>query len=156
MALRRWLVGQFFAMLLVGTLTTIGLLILGVPLALTLGIFTFFLVFVPYVGSIVSGALAVLIALLDSPQTALYAGLLYGGIQFVESYFITPLVQEKVVSLPPVLLLASQFLLGVLAGAVGIALATPLSVAVVVLVQMLYVEDVLGDDVPVMGTKGRY
>lgn len=156
LALRRWLMGQFFAMLLVGVLATVGLVLLDVPLALTIGLLTFLLVFIPYVGAFASAALAILIALLDSPQTAVYVAALYGGVQFLESYFITPLVQERVVSIPPVLLLGSQFLLGVLAGGLGIALATPLAVVVVVLVQMLYVEDVLGDDVDVIGTKGRF
>ena len=76
---------------------------------------------------------------------------LYLGVQLIESYLISPLVQQRAVAMPPGLLIASQVILGVLAGLVGVAVATPLAVVAIILVQMLYVEDVLGDDVEVMG-----
>lgn len=144
-ALRGWLVGQFISMTIVGVLTTIGLLILGVPLALTLGLIAFLFSFVPYIGPIASFIPAVLVALVESPQLALYTLGLYGVVQFAESYLVTPMVQKRVVSLPPALLIFAEILLGALAGVLGIALSVPMSVAVVVIVQMLYVEDVLDD-----------
>lgn len=152
-ALRRWLVGQFIAMTLVGVLTTIGLLILGVPLALTLGLIAFLFAFVPYIGPIAATIPAVLVAFIDGPTTALYVLGLYLGVQFVESYLVTPMVQKQVVSLPPALLILAQILMGALTGPLGIALATPLAVSAIVLVQMLYVEDVLGQDVEVLGER---
>jgi predicted PurR-regulated permease PerM len=150
-ALRSWLFGQFVSMCLVGAMVTAGLLLIGVPLALPLGLLAFFLEFVPYLGPIAAFVPIVLVALAESPQLALYAVLLYGVVQFVESYFILPLVQKRVVDLPPALLLFFQVLLGTLGGLLGVIVSAPLGVAVIVLVQMLYVEDVLGDDVAVLG-----
>jgi predicted PurR-regulated permease PerM len=77
--------------------------------------------------------------------------LVFGIVQTLESYLITPLVQRRAVSLPPVILITAQVAMGVLAGATGVLLATPLAVSVIVLLQMLYVEDVLGDNVHVLG-----
>jgi predicted PurR-regulated permease PerM len=68
---------------------------------------------------------------------------LYLTVQVVESYILQPLVQRRAVSLPPSLTLLAQVLSGTVFGALGIVLATPLTVAVMNLVQMLYVEDVL-------------
>ena len=152
-ALRRWLLGQFLSMSIVGLLTTIGLLILGVPLALTLGLIAFLLAFIPYLGPIAATVPAVLVAFIEGPTMVLYVLGLYGGVQFIESYLATPMIQKQVVSLPPALLIFAQILMGALTGVIGIALATPLAVVVIVLVQMLYVEDVLGDDVTPLGEK---
>jgi predicted PurR-regulated permease PerM len=69
---------------------------------------------------------------------------LYLGIQLIEG-LLEPLVQQRAVYLPPVLLITAQLALGVLVGFVGIVLATPLAAATMVAVQMLYVEDVLDD-----------
>jgi predicted PurR-regulated permease PerM len=147
--LQWWLVGRFISMSLVGILTALGLWLLGVPLALTLGLIAALLEFVPYIGTILSAVPAILLALLQGPMQALWVVLLYFVIQSIESYLLTPLVQQRVVSLPPALVLAAQVLMGVLFGVWGIILATPLTAALLVLVQMLYIEDILGDPVKV-------
>ncbi len=151
-ALRWWLIGRIASMAIVGVLTVIGLLLIGMPLAFTLGFIAAIFSFVPYVGPIASAVPALLVAMVESPTMVLYVALLYLGVQLLESNAITPLIQQKVVSLPPALLLTAQTLVGVLAGLLGLLVAAPLAVAVIVIVQMLYVEDVLGDHVRVMGT----
>ena len=151
-ALRWWFVGQFAAMAVIGLLTAVGLMILGVPLALTLGLLVAAFSFVPYLGPIVSFVPVILMSYLESPQTALYAFGLMMLVQFLESYLITPLIQKRAVSIPPVLLISAQLLMGTAAGVLGVLVATPFTVMVVVLIQMLYVEDVLGDQaVAVLG-----
>ena len=150
-AVQRWLMGRITSMAVVGMLTGVGLWILGVPLALTLGFLAGLLSFIPNLGPILSVIPAVLVALLQSPTLALYVAVLYAGVQLVESYLITPLIQQKAVSLPPALLITVQILLGLWAGLLGLILATPLAVATIVAIEMLYVEDVLGDEVTVMG-----
>lgn len=77
--------------------------------------------------------------------------ILYVVVQTVESYFITPLIQERAVSLPPGYLVMAQVLGGVLFGIIGILLAAPVGVAIAVMIQMLYVEDVLGVRPHLMG-----
>jgi predicted PurR-regulated permease PerM len=144
-AMRWWLFGQLLSMTLIGTATAIGLSILGVPLALALGLLTALLTFIPFLGPLLSVVPATLLAFVQSPTLALYVVALYAGVQFLESNFVTPLVQERAVSLPPALTIAAQVLAGILLGALGVLLATPLTAVALVLVRMLYVEDILGD-----------
>lgn len=144
-ALRWWLIGQFISMLIIGVLTGLGLWLIGVPLALTLGVLAGLLEFIPNVGPILSFIPAILLALLVSPTTALYVVGLYIAIQAAESYLVYPLVQKKVVEVPPALTIFSVVLMGVLVGGIGVLLATPLLVVVLVMVRMLYVRDTLGD-----------
>ncbi len=145
--LGRWLIGRLVLMSANGCLTAIGLWLLGVPLALTLGILTGVLNFIPNFGPLIAGVPAVLIALLVSPQVALYTALLYLVIQILDGYVLTPLVDKRSVELPPVLTISAQVLLGVLIGGIGIVLASPLVASLIVIVRMLYVEDTLGDEV---------
>jgi predicted PurR-regulated permease PerM len=140
-----WLLGRLCSMVVVGVATGLGLWLLGVPLALTLGLIAAVLGFVPYVGPIVAAVPAVLIALTQGPQQAFNVLLFYAGLQTLESYLLTPLVQRRAVALAPALQIAMQVLAGVLFGVVGLALATPLTAAGQVIVRMAYVEDVLGD-----------
>jgi len=143
--LKRWLVGQMVLMTIVGTLTGIGLALLGVPFALPLALFAGLSEFVPYVGPIVAAIPAVLVGFAEGPQLALWVAGLYLAIQSIESYVLTPLIQHRAVFLPPALLLFSQVVLGVTAGPLGVIVATPLAAAGLVAVNKLYVEDVLGD-----------
>ncbi|PRQ03890.1 hypothetical protein ENSA7_51810 [Enhygromyxa salina] len=150
-ALRSWFVGRFLSMVVVGAGTAIGLWAVGVPLALPLGILAGVLSFVPNLGPMISAVPGVLVGLSVDPRTALWALLVYVGVQIIESYVITPLIQQRVVSMPPALLLAFQLLMGLSGGIIGLFMATPLLVAIVVVVQSLYLRDALHDDVRVIG-----
>lgn len=143
--LRWWLLGRAISMVVVGVSVALGLRLLGVPLALSLGLLAGLLDFVPNIGPIVAAVPAVLLALMNSPMQALYVALLYFAVQTAEAYLLTPLVQQRAVSLPPVVTIMSQVLLGVLLGFMGLLLAEPLAATVLVLIKMLYVEDMLGD-----------
>jgi predicted PurR-regulated permease PerM len=146
--LRWWMVGQLISMTAVGLLSYVGLRLLGVPLALTLAVVAFLLTFIPFIGPLLSAIPVVLVAFSEGPTTALYAFLLYSAIQMFEGYVLTPNVQRRSVSLPPALTIAAQVLLGVLVGAGGVILATPLAATGLVVVKELYVREVLGDDQP--------
>jgi predicted PurR-regulated permease PerM len=150
-ALRWWLVGRAASMAVVGALTGIGLFVAGVPLAFTLGVIAALFSFVPYIGPIAAAVPALLVALTAGPAKALYVLVVYAVVQFCESYLITPLIQERAVSIPPALLISAQVVAGVLAGILGVLLASPMAVVLVVGVQMLYVEDTLGDRLNVLG-----
>lgn len=143
--LRWWLLGQLVTMTVVGVITTIGLWLLGIPLAGTLGLITGLLEFAPFIGPILAAVPAVLIAFTQSPMDALYVIVLYIAIQQIEGYLITPYVQQRAVELPPALTIFAQLLMGVLFGLFGLLLATPLVAAGMVVVRMAYIEDVLGD-----------
>lgn len=142
--LRRWLLGQLALMIFVGLTTTIGLWALGIESALALGILSGLLTFIPFLGPLLAAVVGILISLADGFSTAAWVTVLYIGVQTAEG-LLEPVVQQRAVYLPPVLLLVSQLTLGVLVGFVGVVLATPLAAALMVMVQMLYVEDVLQD-----------
>lgn len=144
--LRWWLIGKVASMIVVGVSTVVGLWLLDIPLALTLGLLAALLTFIPNVGPILSVVPAMLLALMQSPMQALYVALLYLGIQTVESYFLTPLMQKRTVSLPPALTIFTQVLFGVMVGSLGFVLATPLTAAAIVMVKMLYIQDAEGFD----------
>lgn len=152
-ALRWWLVGRLVAMAAVGVLTAIGLWLIDIPLVLALGLIAGLFSFVPYIGPVVSAIPAVLLGLLEGTLPAFYVIGVYALVQFLEGNFITPLIQVYAVSLPPAVLLTAQVMMGVLFGVLGVLLATPLVVAVIVLVQIYYIQAVLGEEVEVLGSR---
>lgn len=143
--LQWWLLGRALSMLAVGIMVSVGLWLMGIPLAFALGILAALLDFIPNVGPVLATAPAILIALVQNPLKALYVLLLYFVIQQVESYLITPIIQQKTVKLPPALTIIAQVLLTLLLGAVGLVIASPLLAVTIVIIRMLYVEDFLGD-----------
>ena len=144
-ALRRWLIGQSLLALMVALVIGIGLLALGAPFAVPLALLAGMMEFVPYIGPLLAAAPAVLIGFAEGPQLAGSIALLYLGVQLLESYVLAPLVQQRAVDLPPAMVIFAQVLMGVIAGGLGVAVATPLAAAVLVAINMLYVQDVLGE-----------
>lgn len=139
----RWFIGKILDMLAVAVMTAIGLILLDMPLVLTFTVLTFFLSFIPNIGPVISAVPPVLVALLDSPQKALYVIILYLFVQLFESYFITPNIQRQAIQMPPLLLLMVQILFAIGLGVLALFLSTPLLATAIVIIQMLYVEDVL-------------
>jgi predicted PurR-regulated permease PerM len=150
-ALRRWFMGRLASMALIGILTYIGLSLTGIALPLALGFLAGGLSFIPYIGPLLALIPMLLVASLQSLTVSLYALAVYSVVQFAESNLISPLIQKRMVSLPPALLITAQMMGGVVAGGLGVLLAEPAAVVTMVLVQMLYIEDVLGESVPLVG-----
>lgn len=138
-----WLKGQAISMLFVGVATAAGLALLDIPLAMTLGLIAGLLTFVPWVGPIAAGLLAVLLAFTEGPQKALYVAVLMLVIEQTQDNVLMPFVQKWAVALPPVLALISFLIFAGLFGPAGMLFATPLMVVLMALVQRLYVEEVL-------------
>lgn len=139
--LRWWVIGQLIPMCVLGAATIVGLLLMHVRLAFTLGLFTAFMIFIPYIGSIIALLVTVVATLVQGTTTVLYVILLFLGVHVAEGYLLTPMVQRRAVYLPPALTITSQVLLGLLLGFPGLALATPLTAAGLVLVKMLYLHE---------------
>ncbi len=150
-ALRWWLTGRLIMMVIVGVLTALGLHLVGIPSPVALGLVAGLFSFVPYLGPVLSVLPAVLVASVLGGTEVVYVLFVYGTVQLLESYLIAPLVQQQAVHIPPAAVITAQFVGGIGAGAVGVLLATPLTIVVIVLVQTLYVEDVLGDEVALLG-----
>ncbi|GAB2976515.1 AI-2E family transporter [Mucilaginibacter puniceus] len=137
--LKRWLAGKIFAMAVVAILTAVALAILGIPMLFALALIAGILNFIPNFGPIIAMIPAVLVGLSMGIDTALIIVGVYTLIQVVESNFITPMVQNKLVSIPPAMIITGQLIVGSLTGYLGIILATPLVLIVMVLVQELYI-----------------
>lgn len=138
--LKQWITGKIFAMFVVFVLTAIGLKIIGMPMWLALALIAGFLNFIPNFGPLLAMIPAVLVALSQDPQTALIVAGLYVLIQFLESNFITPKVQQRLIKIPPALIIGSQVIVATFAGIWGIILATPIILIVILLVQDLYIK----------------
>ena len=140
-----WLNGRFVSMVITGAGTGAALWLLGVPMAITIGVITAVLTFVPNLGGIIALALAMLMAFTQGPTTVLWVIAIYTVLQLIESNVITPLIQQHQTSIPPALLLAFQVILGALTGFMGLLVATPLLAAGLVAVRELWIKDVLDD-----------
>lgn len=138
--LKKWLKGQLFAMLIVFILTATGLAILGVPMWLTLALLAGLLNFIPNFGPLIAMIPAVLVAFLQGPEKAALVAGMYIVVQVLESNFITPPIQQKLISIPPAMIIIAQLIMGVLTGGWGLLLATPLMLILMVLVQETYIK----------------
>ncbi|MDG6094707.1 AI-2E family transporter [Acetobacter sp. AN02] len=125
--LRAWLGGQALDMLVVGLATGLGLSLIGVPLALALGVMAALCNFIPYIGAIMGAVPAILIALSLGFQKTLMVVALYAVVQFLEGNVLAPLIQRKAVSMPPAIAILSQTLFGAIFGFPGLILASPLT-----------------------------
>ena len=150
LALRKWLVAQLIAMLVIGAVTTGALLLLGVKAALPLGILAGLFEFIPTVGPILSSIPAIAMGFVDSPEKALTVALVSVAIQFAENHLLIPILMKESVDLPPALTIFAQALMALIFGFPGLLVAVPLLAVITVTVKMLYVQDVVGDDIEVL------
>ena len=125
-----WLRGQLLLMLIIGSLTFIGLSLLGVKYALTLALIAGILELIPYIGPFIALVPAVILAFTQSPMLALLVAILYLVIQQLENYIITPQVMKKAVNLNPIVIIIVILIGAKLAGIMGIILSIPLTAAV--------------------------
>ena len=138
-----WTIGRICTMLITGSGAALLLWMLDVPLAIWIGVVTALLTFIPNIGGITSLLLAILFALPQGLPTIAWLIAGYTLLQLLESYLITPLIQQKQAALPPALLIATQALMSVIFGVIGAAVASPLLAATKVLIQQAYIKDVL-------------
>jgi predicted PurR-regulated permease PerM len=147
--LRQWLLARFMAMVIIGVITGGLLALIGIEGAAALGVLAGVLEFVPFFGPIVSAIPAVGVALADAPEKALWVVGIYLFVQQLEGNVVTPLILKQRLDVPPVLTIVAVSALGVVFGVIGMLVAEPLCAAVLVTTKMLYVQDVVGDQVKV-------
>lgn len=147
-SLGRWMAGQAVDMLAVALMTGFGLWALGMPLAMVLGLIAGLTNVIPYIGPFLSGTPAVLFALTQGFDMAVYVLLLFIFVQQFEGNILLPLIQKYAADLPPVLTVMAIVAFGGLFGFAGVLLATPLLMVLMILVKRIYIEDVLGDQLP--------
>jgi predicted PurR-regulated permease PerM len=130
------------SMVMLIILIPIGLSVMGIPLALVLGLLAGLLVIVPNFGSFIAMIPGVLLALTISTDTAIIVALIYIGVQTLVQNIIAPVIQKKMINLPPALTIIGQLTMGVLGGAMGIIMAVPALAIVMILVDEIYVKKI--------------
>lgn len=117
--------GQLLVSLSVAILTIIGLWLLGVPYPILLGLFIGAADLIPYFGAFIGAAPAVMVAMLESSQLALYTVILIVVIQQIEGNLLSPLIVGKTLHLHPMLIILA-LLIGVeVGGVIGLLVAVP-------------------------------
>ena len=125
----------------------VGLALLGVPLALPLGVLIFFGAFIPIIGAVVTGALAALVALVtQGPTDALVVVALVLVVQQLEGNVLQPMLVGRTLDLHPAVVILAVTAGGSLQGIAGAFLSVPIVSVLAVLVR--YVREALGDPRP--------
>lgn len=154
-ALRLWLLGQAIQMCLIGALSTIAVWLIGLPSPLALGAIAGLAEFIPYLGPVIASIPAILVAVTSGLYPALWTIVAYIVIHQIEGNLIVPMVQRRLVLVPPAVLLLSIVVVTELFGTIGIIFAAPITVVVFVAVKKLYVRDSLGQPTALPGEASR-
>lgn len=123
----QWFRGQLILLLIIGAMSFVGLVILGVDYPLVLALWAGLTEFVPFLGPFLGAIPAVFIAFTISPVKALLVIGLYTLIQQLENHFIVPRVMSKAVGLNPLIIIIIMLIGAKLAGLIGILLAVPVT-----------------------------
>lgn len=124
--LRRWFVGQMGVAALSGVMTAIAMLTLGVDYWLLISALTVVLGFIPYLGAIITGGVAVVLTLGTEPDKVWWVLLAFVCIQQIESEIVLPLVMKGTIRLPEAHLLVFVVIMGSAFGLLGVFVAPPL------------------------------
>lgn len=144
-ALGSFVRGQLLVALIVGVLSSIGMWAIDLPFWLIVGIVAGFLNLIPFLGPVVGGALAALVALLNGdPWQAVWAVVIMTAVQQVDNHVITPMVQRARVHLSPLVIVLALIIGGALAGLLGVLVAIPTTAAIRIVVGHLWRTRVLG------------
>ncbi|MEO7523638.1 MAG: AI-2E family transporter [Ferruginibacter sp.] len=138
--LKDWVKGQLFGFLFIAVLSGLGLWAIGMPMVISLALIAGLLNFIPNFGPLIALVPALLIALTLNSSTAILVLCIYTFIQIIQSAVTQPLIQKKMVSVPPAIVIFGQVAMGILGGFWGILLATPVITIIMTLVNKLYVE----------------
>jgi predicted PurR-regulated permease PerM len=133
----KWLLGQLLLMLIIAVTVWLGLLLVGVPHALLLGVFAGIMEIIPYVGPIIGAVPGVILGFIASPTIGFFAILVYVATQQLENHVIVPQVMKKAVGLSPITVILVLLIGAKLAGAMGAILAVPIAAAVSIFVKDL-------------------
>ena len=139
-ALKAWLKTKLVSMVLVTIVVSIGLTFIGLPGTLVLGLIAGLLDIIPNFGPVIAMAPGVLLGLMVSPQMAIIAALIYVVCETIVGSIFMPLIQKKMINIPPAITMISQLVMGVICGLMGIILAVPILLVLTILVDELYIK----------------
>lgn len=137
--------GQLLVALIVGVASSVGMAIIDLPFWLLVGMIAGFLNLIPFLGPLVGGALAAIVALLNGDVTqAVWAVAIFTLIQQIDNHVITPMVQRTRVKLSPLIIVLALIIGGSLAGLLGVLIAVPVTAAVRIIAGHLWRTRMLG------------
>lgn len=135
-----WFRGQFIVSLIIGVISFIGLMVIGVEYALVLALIAGMLEFIPFIGPFIAAVPAVFFAYTDSPWKALAVVIFYTVMQQLENQLIVPRVMQKVVGLNPIVVIAAMLIGAKMAGIVGIILAIPVTTIIWIFLEDFFLQ----------------
>lgn len=144
--MRRWIYGQIIGMTVTGVGTFIGLWIIGMNEAAALAVLTAVFSFVPNFGELLSVSVSLAVGVVQVPDRLFWIIIVIYGVSFIQGQIIGPLIASESVNIPPVLILLGQIIVASFFGVPGIVLAVPIMVILMVLIQEIYIRDILGDE----------
>lgn len=144
--IQAWLRVTGVSMLVAGVGTGLGLALLGINQWAALGVLTGILSFIPNFGPIISLIPAISVGIVQIPESIGLIIIVVFGVSFVQSQIVAPLLANENMNLPPVLVLLGQIIFGIFFGFLGLMLAVPLTAITMVLVDEVYIKDMLGDE----------
>jgi predicted PurR-regulated permease PerM len=153
-SVQSYIMGLLFELMIVSTLTTLGLWIIGVKYALLLGVITGLLNLIPYIGIFVAGLLTIIASLTGSSDLSIIIGIIVVNliVQFIDNNLLVPLVVSSKVEINSLATIVGIIIAGTIAGVAGMFLAIPIMAICKVIFDR--VDDLqawgylLGDDLP--------
>jgi predicted PurR-regulated permease PerM len=143
--LRRYFGIKFLTSLATGLLITIALIIIGVDFPVLWGFLAFMLNFIPSVGSFLAAIPAVLLALIQiSPLGALITTIVYFAINTLIGNIVEPQLMGRNLGLSPLIVFVSMIFFGFILGPIGMLIATPLTIAIKIILDSRPVTRQLG------------
>lgn len=143
--LRAWLTVTFVSMVVVAILTGLGLALLGINEWLALGVLAGLLSFIPNFGPLVALVPSVAVAIVQAQENVIWVAVVIYGVSFFQSQVVSPVLASERMNMPAILILLGQIIFGFFFGFLGLMLAVPLSACFAVLIDEMYVKDILGD-----------
>ena len=143
--LRAWLVVTGVSMLVVGLGTGLGLAAIGIREWVALGVLAGIMSFVPNFGPIIALVPSIAVGFVQAPENVIWIVVIIYGVSFIQSQLISPVLASERMNMPAILILLGQIVFGFFFGFLGIMLAVPITALGVILVDEIYVKDVLGD-----------
>lgn len=159
-AIQSYLVGLLIEVVIVATLTSIGLMIVGVKYPILLGVITGVLNMIPYIGILIAGGLSILATLTSSADLSVILGVIIvnSAVQLLDNNLLVPMIVSSKVKINAFVSIVSIIIGGVLAGVSGMFLAIPLTAILKVIFDRIEVLEpwgyLMGDDLPKTYTWG--
>lgn len=144
--LRLWLRTQLILMTTMGVLVGLGLWIAGVPSSAALGLLAGLSEFVPYIGPTAAMLPALGLAATVSTHAVIGTLVTYAAVRLIQTNFITPFVQHRVIDIPPAVTLFSIISIGIIFGLYALFFSAALLVVIFTLVRTLYLREMVGED----------